>query len=178
MFPSSFLYILLVSRSPPVGRLGMACIPGLCAGVTVFSYWQGNQHTQTLCECSGFCPGLQSTCCISEVLRVTASSWSGPIMSLGFLHLPKSWFCDPAWKEMALPELGDGWSLRGTCPVCHTDGCWMSWWGYEISGWLSFCGCCILHCLHCSGRPLLFKIINIEIEQFFIMQRYPLSPTL
>lgn len=101
----------------------MACIPGLRDGVTLFSCWQGNLHVQTLHECSGFCPYLQSTCCIREaVQRVTASSWSGPIMSFVFLHLPKSQFSDQEWKKMALAVLGEGWSLHGTCSVYHTDG--------------------------------------------------------
>lgn len=163
--PSSFLYIRLVSRYPAVGGLCMACIHGLHDGVTVFSCWWENRHVQALCECSGFCPCLQSTYCICEaVQRDTASSWSGLIMSTGVLHLPKSQFSDQEWKEMAWSELGDSWSLHGTCPVCHTDGFSVSEWVYEVPGWLSFCGCCALFSLLSSGRPLPFKVINIKIE--------------
>lgn len=114
MFPSSFLYIMLVCRYPPVGRLCMACIPGLHDGVTVFSCWRGCQRVQILCGCSGLCPCLQSTYCLREpVQRVTASFWSGFIMSFGFLHLTCQSHSSLTRNERKWPYRS--WVMVGIC---------------------------------------------------------------
>lgn len=135
MFPSSFLYMILISRYPPVGRLCMACIPGWHDEVTGFSCWQGNPHVQTLLRFLMFAEHLLHSWGCSKshsklLVRLynviwlpTSAKVTVPWPGMKGKGLTRAgWWLEPAWH---LPCLSHRWVLNVIVSIWNI-------WVYEI----------------------------------------------